>query len=156
MISNALAATGPDADWWGYLKSIDHALSRVLDTTGDIVLCELDTDRLQALCDLLDDVLYFSASANPEKKASPESSFLSHLKAPDFSPSVNLRRFITENEAFQAWAEPQKQSPITNIKRLADSLKQTVDSAQKKPVPQNPQKRTGCSSFGHRRHARRI
>ena len=51
MIPNAIASTGPYAGLWSHLKSIDHALRRVL---ADTKLTELAQDRLEALLELLE------------------------------------------------------------------------------------------------------
>jgi len=80
MIPNALANTGPYADFWGHLKSIDHALERALNpditspdhdreqtldadktTPG---LTDLDRDRFKAL------ILFFKSALTQKTEGS--------------------------------------------------------------------------------------
>ncbi len=138
MISNALATTGAYADWWGYLKSIDHALGRVLDSTDAITLGELDADRLRALCDLLDDALYFSTATTGDEE-SQANAFKTPLKAPDFSPFLSLTRFITKNDSFNDWAKPRNKNFETNLKRLLKILNDCIDTVTEL-VPHTPSK----------------
>ena len=48
MIPNAISNTGPYANFWSHLKSIDHTLERIIALSQTESITELDKDRLEA------------------------------------------------------------------------------------------------------------
>jgi len=53
LMGSALATRGSHADMWCHLKSMDHALERVLGPDGTTRAAQLDLERLQALSEFL-------------------------------------------------------------------------------------------------------
>lgn len=130
MIPNALASTGPYADWWGHLKSIDHALDRIIE--GEMP-SELDTDRLHALLFLLEDVLYFCEKSDPIETFTCNS-----LKSPDYSPAVNVKSFIEKNEQFKIWEKSRKKSFPDDLRRLNEVLRGYLENNDSSLLRKSP------------------
>ena len=115
MITNMLAKTGPYAGLWAHLKSIDHALSRVLDKGRGGVLTELDKDRLQALSDLLNSAL---VSADEPTNLKNKFNFPTGTDRSEYGLALNLRNAIESNEIFRQWQEKARKPFKQDVERL--------------------------------------
>ncbi len=125
MIPNALASTGPYADLWGYLKSIEHALARSMSA---IDLTDLDQDRLEALISLLEDTL------SPEDHdLLSDQNFLDIIDSwhSDYSSGLDLRSVVESNERFKLWRRSSKKSFEEDIQRLISIIRRHLDGANK-------------------------
>lgn len=150
MIPNALANTGPYADFWGHLKSIDHALERAINTITNAdyniertigvgettsTLTDLDKDRLNAM------VLFFKSALNPRSTDSAESrtvpSFLvdTHL---DYSSTIDVRQKITAVREFEEWQKTAKKGIESKLQRLIDSVENYLNNASASFIPEAP------------------
>lgn len=139
MIPNALANTGPYADLWGHLKSIEHALSRVLDDSrgGGFVPASLDRDRLRALLSLLQD-----ASDEANKAALPKSGSSLGFRAcrSDFSSALNLWNAIESNRTFDEWQRTSRKGSKTALDKLVRALDAYLVSDSNKLFPKAPKR----------------
>ena len=152
MIPNALANTGPYADFWGHLKSIDHALERAL--SPDITspdngieqtfgaskttpgLTDLDRDRFKAL------ILFFKSALTSEAEGSKFQKSLSftadtHL---DYSATIDIRQKITAVQEFEEWQKTAKKGFDPKLQRLIDSIENYLSKASGSFFPEIPRK----------------
>jgi hypothetical protein len=152
MIPNALANTGPYADFWGHLKSIDHALDRALNpditspddgieqtlvadkTTPE--LTDLDRDRFKAL------ILFFkSALTSKAGGGELQESLLfvagTHL---DYSATIDIRQKITAVKEFEEWQKTAKKGFDLQLQRLIDSIENYLSKASGSFLPVVPSK----------------
>ena len=141
MIPNALANTGPYADFWGHLKSIDHALERALnpDITSpnhsiEQTLCaskttlgltDLDRDRFKALTLFLGSALA-SKAEDGESQKSLSFAVDTHL---DYSATIDLRQKITAVKEFEEWQKASKKGFDFKLQRLIDSIENYLSKA---------------------------
>ena len=105
MIPNAIVSTGPYADLWSHLKSIDHALGRISTIEQFKDLTDLDKDRLSVLKEFLSSAL---APDSDGTHFSPQllESALSHQ--PNYSSAINLRHRLMEISEFVEWDKVSK------------------------------------------------
>ncbi len=122
MIPSAITSTGPYADVWSYLKSIDHAIERVLDSSVTRAT-PLDKDRLSALIDLLNN------SVAPEVELASESiSFMNNIGSPypDYSSAINLRSKVESNKDFIIWKKKNRKKAEDLLAKLKHAVERYI------------------------------
>jgi hypothetical protein len=114
MIPQAIANTGPYAGLWSDLKSMRHAVDRVLNPKTRSDLTELDQARLRALAALL------RTELDPD---SGHSEFLS-LAAPEprYSLDFDLRKVLRDTKIFEEWHRASKLGFREKTTRLIAAL----------------------------------
>jgi len=118
MIPNAVASTGPYAGLWSHLKSIDHALDRVLNAPSANGLTELDKERLQALAQLL------RQGISPDDTSSPPPFDLfvrSNGVEPEYGSGFDLITRIKSVPEFDAWRKAARPGFEQKLQSLIDS-----------------------------------
>lgn len=117
MMQDAVASTGPYAGLWGHLKSIDHALGRVLVPGDPRRLTALDKDRLQALIGILE------GSLTKYPDLADDDAFLRCQPfEPDYSVAMDFYEKISDHQDFKAWRKSARESSGDKIKRLVKAL----------------------------------
>jgi Fe-S-cluster formation regulator IscX/YfhJ len=137
MTPNALASTGPQADLWSHLKSMDHALVRALDSQSALSLTTLDKERLIALVSFLRNSLVHQTE---EQLISMDS-----LITPDLEPNtvsyLDLRQRLKELPSFEAWENKAKMGFDKKVQKLVETTENYInkpasDSLFPKDAPQ--------------------
>lgn len=119
MIPNALASTGPYAGYWGYLKSIHHALGRTL-RPDTYPMAELDNDRLMELGRFLRNAL--EPDSDEGTPCLNEKLFNSIPSRPDYSSGVDLRRRIESVEVFKDFQHSSRKGFDRTLERLISTI----------------------------------
>jgi hypothetical protein len=117
MIPNALASTGPYADFWGYLKSIDHALERAM--MEDTKLTALDKDRLEALASFLKGSL-----AEEKDDFSSEDLFRPDVCESDYSSAIDLKKECEHVPEFTEWQKSSKKGFLYKLQQLINVIEE--------------------------------
>ena len=137
MIPDAVASTGPYVGLWGHLKSIDHALRRVLNIDDPQRLTALDRDRL---CALIND-LQCSLSKYP--CLADDNAFLRCQQSEtDYNAALDFSQKISDHPDFKAWRKSAKESYAAKIERLVSILRDIMtendhDMFSKKDIPKD-------------------
>jgi hypothetical protein len=121
MIPNAVTSTGDCAGFWSYLKSIDHALERVLGEDPDGNFSELDRDRLAALLDFLRAGL---ATTGQGPHMSTSLRDYSLRSTPDYTSTIDLRRRLVAVQDFEEWQKSAKKGTHAKLERLASAVEE--------------------------------
>jgi hypothetical protein len=133
MIPNAVASTGPNAELWSHLKSLDHALERALSPSVS-QLTELDRDRLEAVVGFLS-----SSLTQVSAVASPSLSNLSHATLSDenYLAMLDVRQKILSSAAFENWQRASKKGPDVKLQRLLKATEAFLATGElfKRSVP---------------------
>lgn len=114
-----MTSTGPYAGFWSHLKSIDHAIERIIFVKSPRELSELDRDRLIALQKFLKGGLEIDVNSRNLFE-----SLLSHkiLSEPEYSSAIDLRTRINDIPEFNNWQKKAKKGYEDKIKRLTDFI----------------------------------
>lgn len=123
MIPNAVASTGPYAGLWSHLKSIDHALDRVLNASSANNLAELDKERLHALAQLLRQGISPNDSASPPRL---DRFVRSRGGEPEYGSAFDLRQRIVSVAEFESWKKASKQGYEQKLQSLIDATESFV------------------------------
>lgn len=122
MIPNAIASTGPYAGLWSHLKSIDHALHRVLEDTAETELTGLDQDRLRALLELLEGGKEQGSPASPSQANLVSMSVWSPSSGPNYTAAIDLRQELKSIKEFDNWHKPSKMGFDDKLERLIQAV----------------------------------
>lgn len=127
MIPNAIASTGPYAGLWSHLKSIDHALHRVLNDTAETELTELDQDRLRALLELLEGGKEQGSTASSSPTNLLSMSAWSPSSGPNYTAAIDLRQELKSIKEFEDWHKPSKIGFEVKLERLIQAVSNFLD-----------------------------
>ncbi len=116
MIPNALISTGPYADLWSHIKSIDHALERVLSAGPGFKLTDLDKDRLQVLASHLRSDL-------------PRESFIDIYDLSDVltGSEFNIKHYLRDSHELKEWRKPSKIGFDEKISLLSTAITEYIN-----------------------------
>lgn len=113
---------GPDTRYWAFLKSIDFALSRLLQGENAAQLTELDRDRLSALADFLRAIEQVSSDTG-DLAAAQKMLVASDSARPNFTYSRDLKAKIARNTSFMEYSASSKLSFKEKLERLEDAAR---------------------------------
>ncbi len=133
MIPCEVSNTNVYASLWSHLKSIDHALERVL---GDVELSELDRDRLNALGSLLQGGL---SRTDQSSQLSTSLREYSESTGPDFHSGIDLRRRLSQVVEFEEWQKAARRGFDVKVNRLIQAIEDFLNGPTNlfaKKVPQ--------------------
>jgi len=129
MIPNALATTGDYADVWSQLKSMDHALDRVMHSEKIGALTALDKERLLALAAFLKE----SLSPKPEEELVTVEALRSrNFETEGYIADFDLRQTLREVKEFEAWHLASKMGMERKIQKLTDAIEHYVRESSHK------------------------
>lgn len=125
MIPNAMAKSGPYADLWGHLKSIDHALERTLSGANREKVSELDIDRLRALVELLKGA---QVGDSVDQPFAPDQLLFSEFNQSDYGSAIDLKyKFSTVSE-FNDFQRSSKKGFNAKLEKLLDDTEEYLTS----------------------------
>jgi len=135
MMHNALAKTGAYEDLWCHLKSMEHAIKRVLDP--NVTIEELDKDRLRALAEFLDQSITKASTMDLETLLSGGALLSSEMLMPNDIPHDILTDKLKQVTALSSWGG-KKQGLSIKIGRLTKIIRSYLDDLSKTLISSPP------------------
>ena len=134
MIPNALLSGGPYAGLWSHLKTIDHAIARIMAAESSKDITELDRERLLALTSLLES----SLKTNAETGDSVQQLQYSEDAEPNYGSAIDLRGRIASIDDFTSWQKTSKSGIDKKLARLVHVTKDFVNNSSEGLFPKVP------------------
>jgi hypothetical protein len=124
MIPQAIKGTGPYAQLWSRLKSMEHALGRLEAASKPTDLTPLDEDRLHALYRFVNSELVPSE----HEEVPTRESFLAYQNTEfGYSLEEDPRSLLKELPSFQIWATGVAFAFEKQVEKLLHDLAQTLN-----------------------------
>lgn len=119
MIRNALATTGGQAEYWSYLKAMDHALERALAAQPPTPLDPLDRERLAALAVFLR--VHATTAASDPAPTLRDRLLQDAPHRSDRLPDGDVRELVRQVLEAEEWQGPRVNAD-RKVLRLVDTL----------------------------------